>query len=56
MIISVNLNPAIDNRLQAKRIAAGEVNRGASVRPFAGGKAAAVASNSREVKTEGGTR
>lgn len=56
MIISVNLNPAIDRRLQVKRIAVGEMNRAASVQLFPGDKAAPVASNSREVKTEGGTR
>jgi fructose-1-phosphate kinase PfkB-like protein len=56
MIISVNLNPAIDRRLQVKRIAVGEMNRAASVQLFPGDKAAPVASNSREVKTQGGIR
>ena len=56
VIISVSFNPAIYRRLQVEPIAAGEMNRAASVQLFPGDKAAPVASNSREVKTEGGTR
>lgn len=43
MIICVSPNPAIDRRIQVKKLENGAVNRALSVKSFAGGKAAHVA-------------